>query len=303
MQPPRHLLEAARRYWRRWFYRGRHHARPLARRFRRVSTAARASGGWRGLRPAVIMAMLFIAVAALSGSVERSHPGAVTAPRGGTLAGAPSPGPTGELAERAQGLDATSRSASRTPPPDAEDPATTAEAADAAQGDGAAGQTPAPTPTGGPPPGVPRYGTPPVAGLTQRQMDHAATIVAVGQRAGMPKEAWVIAVATALQESNLLNLANPAWPESFEHPHDGTGYDHDSVGLFQQRASTGWGPVAQLMDPEYAAGKFYEALARVPGWQDMPLTLAAQSVQKSAFPYAYARHEARARQIVEALTS
>src|SRR5690606_15878344 len=103
--------------------------------------------------------------------------------------------------------------------------------------------------------------------------------------------------------SNLLNLANPAWPESFQYPHDGTGYDHDSVGLFQQRASTGWGPVAQLMNPEYAAGKFYEALKRVPGWQEMPVTLAAQAVQRSAFPYAYARHEARARQIVDALTS
>ena len=250
------------------------------------------------------MAMLFLAVAALSSSAERTHPATATTLRGGTVSGTPSPG-TGELLERAQSLDAASRSAPRTAPADGEDPATPADAAAAEEADPAADDAPAPAPTpaSGPPLGVPRYGTPPVGGLSQRQMDHAATIVAVGQRVGMPEEAYVIAVATALQESNLLNLANPAWPESFEHPHDGTGYDHDSVGLFQQRASTGWGPVAELMNPEYAAGKFYEALARVPGWQDMPLTLAAQSVQKSAFPYAYAKHEPLARQIVEALTS
>jgi hypothetical protein len=133
-------------------------------------------------------------------------------------------------------------------------------------------------------------------------MDHAATIVEAGQRAGLPEYAYVVAIATALQESNLRNLANSGVPESFDHDHDGTGADHDSVGLFQQRFTMGWGTVAQLMDPAYAAARFYEALARVPGWQDLPVTRAAQAVQRSAFPDHYAKHEPLARQVVDALT-
>jgi hypothetical protein len=133
-------------------------------------------------------------------------------------------------------------------------------------------------------------------------MDHAATIVAMGQRAGLPEYAYVIAIATALQESYLRNLANPTVPESLRYPNDGTGTDHDSVGLFQQRPSTGWGTVAQIMDPSYSATKFYDSLQRVSGWQHMAVTVAAQRVQRSAFPNAYAKHEPLARQIVDALT-
>jgi hypothetical protein len=142
----------------------------------------------------------------------------------------------------------------------------------------------------------------PVAGLSQLQMDHAATIVAMGQRAGLPEYAYVIAIATAMQETMLRNLANPTVPESLNHPNDGTGTDHDSVGLFQQRPSTGWGTVAQIMDPSYSATKFYDALQRVSGWENLAVTVAAQRVQRSAFPEAYAKHEPRARQIVDALT-
>jgi hypothetical protein len=142
----------------------------------------------------------------------------------------------------------------------------------------------------------------PVGGLSQQQMDHAATIVAMGQRAGLPEYAYVIAIATVLQETYLRNLANPKVPESLNFPHDGTGTDHDSVGLFQQRPSTGWGTVAQLMDPSYAATKFYQALVRVSGWEDLAVTVAAQAVQRSAFPDHYAKHEPLARQIVDALT-
>jgi hypothetical protein len=151
-------------------------------------------------------------------------------------------------------------------------------------------------------PGVARIGTPPVGGLTQQQMDHAATIVAAGQRAGLPERAYVVAIATALQESYLRNLANPAWPASLNLPHDGTGVDYDSVGLFQQRPSTGWGPVDRLMDPASAATRFYQALAQVPSWERLPVTVAAQAVQGSAFPYHYAKHEPLAREIVDALT-
>jgi hypothetical protein len=141
----------------------------------------------------------------------------------------------------------------------------------------------------------------PVAGLTQVQMDHAKTIVAVGERLKMPKRAYVIAVATAMQETNLRNLANPALPSSLYIKNDGTGFDHDSVGLFQQRPASGWGAVNELMYPSIAAFKFYQALARVPGWDRMPLTWAAQSVQGSAFPDAYAKHEGRANAVVNAL--
>jgi hypothetical protein len=142
----------------------------------------------------------------------------------------------------------------------------------------------------------------PVAGLTQTQMNNAAAIVAAGKSMGLPKRAYVIAVATALQESNLLNLASTALPESFSYPNEGTGSDHDSVGLFQQRPSAGWGTVAQLMTPDYAAKAFYQVLVQIPGWDTMALTVAAQSVQLSAYPDAYASHEATAQTIVDALT-
>jgi hypothetical protein len=142
----------------------------------------------------------------------------------------------------------------------------------------------------------------PVGGLTQQQMNNAATIVKVGQQRQMPKRAYVIAIATALQESYLRNLANGNLPESMSLPNEGLGYDHDSVGLFQQRPSSGWGTVAQCMTPSYSAGTFYERLALVFGWESMSLAAAAQAVQISAFPDAYAKHEPLATQIVDALT-
>ncbi|MFG3706263.1 hypothetical protein ACGF7U_16260 [Micromonospora sp. NPDC047670] len=142
----------------------------------------------------------------------------------------------------------------------------------------------------------------PVAGLTQAQMDNAKIIVDVGVDLKMPRRAMVVAVATAMQESNLYNLASDVLPESRQYPHQGSGSDHDSVGLFQQRPSSGWGTVRELMRPAYAAHAFYEALREVPGWQEMSVTAAAQAVQVSAFPDAYARHEERATTIVAALT-
>lgn len=142
----------------------------------------------------------------------------------------------------------------------------------------------------------------PVAGLSQDQMDNAAAIVRAGQKAGLSKRAYVIAVATAMQESKLLNLSNPTVPQSLKHKSQGVGYDHDSVGLFQQRPSSGWGSPKQLLDQEYAATKFYNGLKQVPGWDRKPLTAAAQAVQVSAFPGAYAKHEAKATQVVDALT-
>jgi hypothetical protein len=112
--------------------------------------------------------------------------------------------------------------------------------------------------------------------LDTDQMANAATIAAVGVRLGMPDQAVVVALATALQESKLRNL-----------PHLGGGNDHDSIGLFQQRPSQGWGAPQQLAQPGYAAERFYLALREVDGWEEMRLTDAAQRVQRSAYPEAY----------------
>ena len=107
---------------------------------------------------------------------------------------------------------------------------------------------------------------------------------------GLPPRAWIIAVATSLQETNLKNLG-----------HLGERNDHDSQGLFQQRPSSGWGTVAQITDPNYAAKAFYGGLVNVNGWESMPLTRAAQKVQVSAFPDHYAKHEAQAGDMIAAL--
>ena len=108
--------------------------------------------------------------------------------------------------------------------------------------------------------------------LDPTQMANAATITAVGLRRGMPERAITVALATALQESKLENL---------------DGGDRDSVGLFQQRPSKGWGTPEKLQDPRYASDKFYAALKRVKGWEKMRVTDAAQRVQRSAYPNAY----------------
>ncbi|KWV34121.1 M23 family metallopeptidase [Micromonospora rifamycinica] len=141
---------------------------------------------------------------------------------------------------------------------------------------------------------IPRLGS-----YGQTQMRNAAVIIKVGQDMRVPPRGWVIAVATAMQESALRNLSNSTVAGSRGIPNEGVGSDHDSVGLFQQRA--GWGSVAQRMSPDYAARKFYEKLLKVDGWERMPLTRAAQKVQISAYPDAYAKHEDIASQIVNAL--
>ncbi|WP_211588818.1 hypothetical protein [Allorhizocola rhizosphaerae] len=145
--------------------------------------------------------------------------------------------------------------------------------------------------------------TAPVAGLNQTQMNNAKKIIDTAKSMGLGERAQIIAIATAMQESNLYNLASTKLPESYQVPHEGEGSDHDSVGLFQQRSSTGWGPVTELMKPEYAAHQFLQALTEVPNWQDLPVTVAAQRVQVSAYPDHYAKHEANATAVVRALNS
>lgn len=129
------------------------------------------------------------------------------------------------------------------------------------------------------------------AGLTAEQAGNAAVIIGVGQRLGVPPRGWVIAIATALQESDLINLGDL-----------GADNDHDSLGLFQQRPSQGWGTPVEIMNPEHAATSFYQRLQRVPRWHSLPVTDAAQAVQRSAYPDAYSKHEARAAAIVAAYT-
>ncbi|MEC4838316.1 hypothetical protein R2360_01065 [Mycobacteroides chelonae] len=136
--------------------------------------------------------------------------------------------------------------------------------------------------------------------LDAGQMDVARKIIEEGLRRGLSPEAIQIALATALTESGLRSLANSSVPDSMMLANDGVGHDHDSVGPFQQRQS--WGATADLMDPTRSAGKFYDQLVKVSGWQDMSVAQAAQSVQRSAFPDAYAKYEAQAAQIFHQVT-
>ena len=106
-------------------------------------------------------------------------------------------------------------------------------------------------------------------------------------------------MATSMQESSLQVLANPVNSESLTLPHDGIGADHDSVGPFQQRPD--WGSTADRMNPVTSAGKFYDKLVRIAGWEALPLTVAAQKVQVSAYPAAYAKHEGSAAAVVRAI--
>ena len=123
--------------------------------------------------------------------------------------------------------------------------------------------------------------------LDSEQASNAATITAVAVQRNLPARAATIALATALQESKLRNL---------------TYGDRDSLGLFQQRPSQGWGTKAQVTDPVYAANAFYDVLVKIEGYRTLPVTKAAQKVQRSAFPSAYAAHEADARVLASALS-
>ncbi|MEO7126332.1 MAG: hypothetical protein ABI382_04620 [Nakamurella sp.] len=124
-------------------------------------------------------------------------------------------------------------------------------------------------------------------GMDAVQLQHASTINAVGLERGESPRARVIAVATAWQESSLRNINRG---------------DRDSLGLFQQRPSQGWGDADQIMDPIYASSQFYNHLAKVRGWQEMSLAKAAQAVQRSGFPDAYAKWEWDALTLVDQLS-
>ncbi|MBB6626905.1 hypothetical protein H5V45_06180 [Nocardioides sp. KIGAM211] len=123
--------------------------------------------------------------------------------------------------------------------------------------------------------------------LSTEQAENAALITAISVQRGMPARAASIALATAYQESKLYNLEQG---------------DRDSVGLFQQRPSQGWGSRSEILNPVYATNAFYDALQKIDGYDSMRITEAAQEVQRSGYPEAYADHEADARVLASALT-
>lgn len=139
-------------------------------------------------------------------------------------------------------------------------------------------------------------------GMSIKQARVVTAIIKVGKEKGLSKKATRIALMTALVESDLRNLANKTVPESLKLPNDGTAEDHDSVGVFQQRPSQGWGSVKDLMTPAKAAAKFYDALEKVKGWEDLDPGAAAQAVQRSAFPDRYAEQSDKATKILIAYT-
>ena len=112
------------------------------------------------------------------------------------------------------------------------------------------------------------------------QTGYAATITGLAVKRGLPPRAATIALATAIQESKLRNLRYG---------------DRDSLGLFQQRPSQGWGTEEQILDPVHATNAFYDALVKIKGYEQMEITKVAQEVQKSAYPEAYADHEQEGR--------
>jgi hypothetical protein len=123
--------------------------------------------------------------------------------------------------------------------------------------------------------------------LSLEQAENASLIAAIGVRRGLPARAVSIALATAFQESKLRNIEYG---------------DRDSLGLFQQRPSQGWGEPAQILDPVYSINAFYDELQKLDGYQDMRITEAAQAVQRSGFPEAYEQHAEGARVLASALT-
>jgi hypothetical protein len=150
---------------------------------------------------------------------------------------------------------------------------------------GQSAPAPVPSPSQLLPDGVP--GGQSQIALDGAQVDNAKAIIKATKEENMPPRAAVIAVATSMQETKLTNYGNL-----------GANNDHDSLGLFQQRPSSGWGTPDQLTNPDYATKAFLGGLKNVNGWQSIPLTDAAQAVQNSAFGDRYAQWEQQAAQLV-----
>lgn len=151
--------------------------------------------------------------------------------------------------------------------------------------------------------------------LNKQQLTHAATIITDGgQVDGVGRDGVIIALMAALTESTLRMLANTGtYPESGDYPNDGNGADHDSLGLFQMRPQSGWGTVAELMDPQYQVAAFFggpdgpnhpspRGLLDIPGWEQMDRGEAVQTVEVSAHPDRYQEWEPVAETILSTLT-
>ncbi len=151
--------------------------------------------------------------------------------------------------------------------------------------------------------------------LNNQQLTHAATIIETGSGIdGVTQDGLVIALMAALTESTLRMLSNTSvYPESADYPNDGDGSDNDSLGLFQMRPQSGWGTVAELMDPTYQVQAFFggptgpnhpspRGLLDIPGWEKMDKGEAAQAVEVSAYPDRYRNYEPVAETILTILT-
>ena len=151
--------------------------------------------------------------------------------------------------------------------------------------------------------------------LNKQQLTHAATIITTGSSIeGVDRDATQIAIMAALTESTLRMLSNTStYPQSADYPNDGDGGDHDSLGLFQMRPQSGWGTVADLMDPTYQAKAFFggltgpnypspRGLLDIPGWESMDKGEVAQAVEVSAYPDRYQNYEPVAEATLQALT-
>ena len=122
--------------------------------------------------------------------------------------------------------------------------------------------------------------------FTPEQSANAATITVLALKRGLPARAATIANATAIVESKLRNIKFG---------------DRDSLGLFQQRPSQGWGTEAQILDPVHSTNAFYDALIKINGYESIDITKVAQEVQHSGFPQAYADHEQEGRILASTL--
>lgn len=129
----------------------------------------------------------------------------------------------------------------------------------------------------------------PRLGLNTKQLKNAQIIVDTADKLSLPERAKIVGLAAALQES---------WLDE-----NAVGDSGRARGLFQMWPSYGWGTVEQVTDPDYAARKFYSVLVKVKNWEKLPVTKAAQAVERSAYPNAYAKHEPMANAIVASLSS
>lgn len=145
--------------------------------------------------------------------------------------------------------------------------------------------------------------------LSAAQVRNAAAIIGAGRGLELPDQAIIVALMTGLQESRLLNLASPAVPESLRYDHDQQAVNKQSVGIFQQQHTMGWGSVKDLMNPEIAARTFFggpmkpagmqaRGLLDLPGWETRRPGDAAQDVQRSGHPQLYHQWENTAKSIM-----